>query len=1437
MDMTGKNGVGHTRVDIQPINGHEENRLGSGKNNGWLEEEEKEKIKREEEEEKKKKEDEEKKKKKEEEDKNRLPPVPFFKLERVVILVGLLAATLASLGMPGLFILFGEITDAFVDNSLQEMLDTGLANGGIEGNTQLKTLWDGLVQQNPSLSNLTLQEQEEYLRAAFSGGGSDYFSEVIKFGVGASVIGVALIILGYLFVATLNYTAEAQVFRVRGLFLNRILRQEIGWFDTRQTNDFASRVTEDLNKLQAGIGDQMGLYFFYTFTSLASLIIAFVYSWKLTLVVLAMFPLLAIAGGIMAKLQANLSTVAMDKYAKAGSVAEEVLSGIRTVVAFGGEEKEVERYDKNLKEAKTAGLQRGLVTGLGMGSIWLIMYASYALAFWYGTGLILEARRPESEFNMDPSTLVVVFFNVLFVRQVFFSVLMGAMNMGQSAPFGTAMTTAKAAASTVYDILERKSAIDPASTEGEKPNEVKGTIELREVHFNYPSRPEVKVLEGVNLRVQPGQTVALVGSSGCGKSTCIQLIQRFYDPLDGTVTLDGRDVRELNLGWLRDQIGVVGQEPVLFATTIAENIRYGRQGVSEADIQEAAKEANAHTFITGLPKQYETEVGDLGAQLSGGQKQRIAIARALVRQPRLLLLDEATSALDNQSEAIVQQALDKVRQGRTTVVVAHRLSTIRTADKIVAFDKGKVVEEGTHDELMSLGGLYHGLVNAQLTDEEQHSNQQTQHNQVEDTPQDIAAPPPPQDQTLAVDVEDEAMLRVTQEISDGELESVPSLNVNLTPTNSTTSPPSPPAPTTTSSTLQQRLITSAKSLFNYDPLKEEKDGQEVVDEDEQAALQVSIGQIMKLNAPEWPCMVVGVICAAIQGTTLPVYAILFGEVLGTLAVADESKAREDANMYSLIFLIMGIIVGITYFFMELMFALSGEEMTTRLRKESFGAMLKQEMAWFDDSKNSVGALCSRLSGGAADVQGVRDVLVLVWVEGRVGGATGSRLGLIIQSLTTVCIGVCLSLYYDWRLGLVSLPFMPFILACVYFQTKMFTGQNLSEAKTLDQASKLAVEAISNIRTVASLHREEHITAQYIEALKGTHQASVKKANVRGVTFGLANGLPIIAYGAILFYGGYLVKEGQMNFKNVFKVSEGLIMATMMVGQLVAFAPNYSKAKAAGGRVIVLLSRKPAIDTSPLVGSQLNGEVNEVGTREVHFNYPTRPLLSVLTGLTCEAKRGQVLALVGASGSGKSTVIALLQRFYDPYAGSVNINNEDLRGLQVGGVRSLLGLVSQEPTLFDRSVTENIVYGDNTRQVSQEEVVEAAKQANIHTFIESLPDGYETRVGQKGTQLSGGQKQRVAIARALVRNPSVLLLDEATSALDTESEKVVQEALEKAQKGRTCIVIAHRLSTIQGAHTIAVVQGGRVVESGSHRQLLELGGHYHALYHQSNKSNK
>ena len=398
---------------------------------------------------------------------------------------------------------------------------------------------------------------------------------------------------------------------------------------------------------------------------------------ELTLVMMVSTPVLAISMGILAKVQASLTENELKAYAKAGGVAEEVFSSVRTVMAFGGQKKEIDRFQDNLTFAKKAGIKRGMATGIGAGLVWGIIYASYALAFWYGISLILAAC---DDNNYTSSDLLIVFF----------SVLIGAMQIGQAAPYMEAFSVARGAAATIFSIIDRVPPIDSSSVEGSVPDEVVGKISFRDVHFNYPSRPDVKILQGISFDVLPGQTVALVGTSGCGKSTCIQLLQRFYDPLQGSVAIDGNDVKELNLGWLREQIGMVGQEPVLFGTTIGENIRYGRDGVSEEEMERAAKAANAHDFIQRLPLKYETLVGERGAQLSGGQKQRIAIARALVRHPRILLLDEATSALDTQSESVVQKALDRARQGRTTIIVAHRLTTIKNADRIIVMKDGVI---------------------------------------------------------------------------------------------------------------------------------------------------------------------------------------------------------------------------------------------------------------------------------------------------------------------------------------------------------------------------------------------------------------------------------------------------------------------------------------------------------------------------------------------------------------------------------------------------------------------------------------------------------------------------------------------------------------------------------------------------------------------------
>jgi ATP-binding cassette subfamily B (MDR/TAP) protein 1 len=396
----------------------------------------------------------------------------------------------------------------------------------------------------------------------------------------------------------------------------------------------------------------------------------------------------------------------MESYSAAGTVAEEVISAIRTVFAFGGEAKEVERYEKNLFPAMKSGIRRNFATGLGNGITWACLYGGLALGIWFGVKLIIDSKVDET----NPYTIGSIVI-------VFWCVSSCGWDIGNAAPHFEAIQMARGTAAIVFDIIERKPTIDSSSQSGDQLKNLEANIEFRDVHFSYLMRSDVKILNGFNLKIKCGETVALVGPSGCGKSTIIQLIQRFYDPTSGHVLIDGKDIKELNLGWIREQIGVVGQEPVLFDTSIIENIILGscQKSIDRKDIEFAAIEANAHEFIMKLPEKYETYVGDRGTQLSGGQKQRIAIARALISKPKLLLLDEATSALDLQSEALVQTALDRASKGRTTIIVAHRLSTIINSDRIYFIDNGEVKETGSHTELMVKKGLYYNLVVAQQT--------------------------------------------------------------------------------------------------------------------------------------------------------------------------------------------------------------------------------------------------------------------------------------------------------------------------------------------------------------------------------------------------------------------------------------------------------------------------------------------------------------------------------------------------------------------------------------------------------------------------------------------------------------------------------------------------------------------------------------------------
>ncbi|KAK2184056.1 hypothetical protein NP493_285g02000 [Ridgeia piscesae] len=481
--------------------------------------------------------------------------------------------------------------------------------------------------------------------------------------------------------------AERQVRRIRIHFLRAVLRQDIGWYDRLGSGELNTRLSDDMHKIVDGIGEKFSSAIELFACFILAFIQGFFIGWKLSLVMLVIVPVLITAALITSSVSTKLTNEELKSYAKAGKVAEEVIGSIRTVAAFGGETKEAERYNNNLSEARDKGIRKGLILGLSMGGTWFVVYAAYSLGFWYGAKLIRE------DDSYTPGRLLIVFF----------SILTGAVAIGLAGPKIQAVAVARGAADTIFKIIDREPDIDSSSETGVRPENISGNIEFRNVLFRYPTRPDVPVLNGLNLKVKVGQTVALVGASGCGKSTTVALLQRFYDPLAGSVLVDGIDIRDYNLKHLRQHVGVVGQEPILFGMSIIENIRFGRENVTDAEVIEATKQANAYNFIMKLPETFETMVGDRGAQLSGGQKQRIAIARALVRNPTILLLDEATSALDTESESTVQAALDTASHGRTTIVIAHRLSTVRNADKICSFHDGEIVEEGNHAELMKKG--------------------------------------------------------------------------------------------------------------------------------------------------------------------------------------------------------------------------------------------------------------------------------------------------------------------------------------------------------------------------------------------------------------------------------------------------------------------------------------------------------------------------------------------------------------------------------------------------------------------------------------------------------------------------------------------------------------------------------------------------------------
>jgi ABC-type multidrug transport system fused ATPase/permease subunit len=848
------------------------------------------------------------------------------------------------------------------------------------------------------------------------------------------------------------------------------------------------------------------------------------------------------------------------------------------------------------------------------------------------------------------------------------------------------------------------------------------TIAFEDVHFAYPGGRRA-AHDGLSFTVAAGEKIGIVGPSGSGKSSVARLLLRLFDPQGGTVRIGGHDIRTLDPEALRRMIAVVHQDTYLFHGTVEENLRLGRPGATQDEIEAAARDANAHEFISLLPNGYATMIGERGVLLSGGQRQRLAIARALLRDAPILILDEALSSVDAENEAVIQQAIDRLSRGRTTLILAHRLSSVIGADRILVLDHGRIVESGRHAELIRRDGPYRRLMGAQA----------------EERKEDVEL------------IEDDPTARGRGGHEDIDIA----------------------APAATDA------MASAAAAVGWG---------------------ATLGTLVQVIRP-WRRRFGIVVTSGVAR----VAAFIGVGIFGALAVA----AVKNGSPFGYLLILLGLaapLAGLLHWLESWLAHDIAYRLLAEMRIDLFRKLDSLAPAY----------LVRRRSGDLIALAN-QDIETIEYFFAHTVAPT--LVAVLVPSAVILTLAVV-----SWPIALALLPFVLYAALAPVFSRARIDRFGAQARDALGLLSAYVTETIQGLSDLVAFQAVAGRRRGFMDLVRGYQQIRLRllrDLSSQTAQLEIVTGLGGLAVAVV---GARLAADHQLMATTLPLLILLALASFLPISEIAQVSRQLADTIASTRRYYAVQREPPAVvdgrlrPPAPLGGSAIRFE-------GVGFTYPgaRRPALSAID-LVIPA--GATMALVGPSGAGKTTIANLLLRFWDPSAGHIRLDGVELREFELDHLRARISLVSQDTYLFNDTLRANVLLA---RPGADEAAIRRAlDQAALADFVASLPDGLDTRVGERGVQLSGGQRQRVAIARAFLKNAPTLILDEATSHLDAVSEAQVRGALDALMRNRTTIVIAHRLSTVRNADLLAVLDRGRLVETGTHAELLVRNGLYARL---------